>query len=508
MVWCAALLEAIEGCDADNLEAGAHDGGGGFAEEQTRGLLVAAEDGARGVKLVVCRRQTVEVLADAVWREVGEEVFDRLRKAHELARERNLRRVLERNPLRRRQRAHVLARLAEDGGDACVGVEEVDGGVAFEVEHAVEAEGVVGGAVVAEVGVLDRAVPHSLRRRLRLRLAELLHLAALAEGVKGTRLGLVEEVDEPHNLARARAEALPVLAEDDSEPHVGEPPIPCALALALEPTRAPGAVEHRLEVRPLSHVRHVNHPVSLLLKDALPHCGKIGAPVVEAAVALAHDKRCLSALAKDAKRSVVLASDALLLELGENLRDVRVVEALAALLERDPESAVDCIELLATDVADAPPAGTLVAVAALEVHHRRLRALLELRILIEAHLGLLVKGLQVPDPALRSRRLSIPTLLFAILEVFDEHSELRSPVADVIEAQHLDACELEGAAQRIADDGAAQVSDVHLFGDVWRAEVDHRLAHALWCRWPPPARSPHPPLLRQQCAQPLREPIP
>ena len=54
----------------------------------------------------------------------------------------------------------------------------------------------------------------------------------------------------------------------------------------------------------------------------------------------------------------------------------------------------------------------------------------------------------------------------------DQHAELRAPVADVVLADDLVALELDHAAERVADDGAAQVSDVHLLGDV-RARVVH-----------------------------------
>ena len=51
-------------------------------------------------------------------------------------------------------------------------------------------------------------------------------------------------------------------------------------------------------------------------------------------------------------------------------------------------------------------------------------------------------------------------------QVLDEHAEGRAPVADVVLAQHGVAEEAEDAGQRIADQGAAQVADVHLLGHV------------------------------------------
>lgn len=42
----------------------------------------------------------------------------------------------------------------------------------------------------------------------------------------------------------------------------------------------------------------------------------------------------------------------------------------------------------------------------------------------------------------------------------------------MVDTQHFVAHELEDAADRFADYGAAQVAHVHLFGDVGRGEVD------------------------------------
>ena len=54
----------------------------------------------------------------------------------------------------------------------------------------------------------------------------------------------------------------------------------------------------------------------------------------------------------------------------------------------------------------------------------------------------------------------------------DDHPELRAPVADVIVADDVVAEELGDARERVAEDGRADVADVHRLGDVGRAEVD------------------------------------
>jgi hypothetical protein len=53
-----------------------------------------------------------------------------------------------------------------------------------------------------------------------------------------------------------------------------------------------------------------------------------------------------------------------------------------------------------------------------------------------------------------------------VVEVLDQHAELGAPVAEVVLADHVGAEEAQHADQAVTDDGRAQVTDVHLFGDV------------------------------------------
>src|SRR5699024_12867222 len=63
-----------------------------------------------------------------------------------------------------------------------------------------------------------------------------------------------------------------------------------------------------------------------------------------------------------------------------------------------------------------------------------------------------------------------------IEELYDEHAEGGAPVTDVVLADDRVAEEFVGAGQGVADDGGAQVADVHLLGHVRRRVVDgHRL---------------------------------
>jgi len=69
-------------------------------------------------------------------------------------------------------------------------------------------------------------------------------------------------------------------------------------------------------------------------------------------------------------------------------------------------------------------------------------------------------------------------VLAEVDEMFDEHAERSTPVADVVLADHFVTHELEHPHQGVADDRAAQVPDVHLLGHVRSRVVDDHLASA------------------------------
>ena len=58
----------------------------------------------------------------------------------------------------------------------------------------------------------------------------------------------------------------------------------------------------------------------------------------------------------------------------------------------------------------------------------------------------------------------------------DQHSELSSPVTDVIDAEHIEAEEFHESTNGISDNGGAQMSDVHFLRDVGGGKVDESFA--------------------------------
>mmetsp|Transcript_38221 Transcript_38221/g.90273 ORF Transcript_38221/g.90273 Transcript_38221/m.90273 type:complete len:286 (+) Transcript_38221:962-1819(+) len=229
-------------------------------------------------------------------------------------------------------------------------------------------------------------------------------------------------------------------------------------------------------MRGLASVSDVDDALSLLGADAVPDGRQIRRRVQEPAVGLADQERRLVlvfvgwVLEEDDLGALALFEQLGLAQVLAHVREERVVERLPTLLQRHLERVVDGLELLAGCLAQQLPPGERDLVAGLQLHHLLARLVLELLALVEALLGLAVEVNQVPDcqvlqPLIRRKPL--------VLEVGDEHAELRAPVPDVVEAQHIVALELSEAGEAVADDGGAEVPDVHLLGDVRRREVDH-----------------------------------
>ena len=87
----------------------------------------------------------------------------------------------------------------------------------------------------------------------------------------------------------------------------------------------------------------------------------------------------------------------------------------------------------------------------------------------DAHLGLAVESDEVGDIQLL---LPVECLWRHVTQVRDQHAELRAPVAYVVEAQHGVAAQVEDAAEAIADDRRAEMTDMHLLCDVRRRVCD------------------------------------
>ncbi len=116
------------------------------------------------------------------------------------------------------------------------------------------------------------------------------------------------------------------------------------------------------------------------------------------------------------------------------------------------------------DVLELGPQLQAVRVAGLQLDHQAAGAVGEGFGLVEALLGGAVEVLQV-------RQLVTGDGVF--FQVGHQHAELGAPVAHVVLADHGVAEELQDPGHAVANDGGAQVANVHFLGQVGRRHVDH-----------------------------------
>ena len=249
--------------------------------------------------------------------------------------------------------------------------------------------------------------------------------------------------------------------------------------------RLPGGREDHLEVLALSRVGHVQHPVgslsSVLLRHLhpLPDRREVGRGVVVPPVALPHEHGERTAVAvrisleEDGRGPLALHRESHLLQVGHDVGQVRVVKALAPLVETPyAERVVYLLVLLPARRAERLPRRPGLGVARLEPDDALPAPDLEVVVRVEPALGRLVQRHEVAEVDV-PRRLRVERGGVLVPKVLDEHAELRPPVPHVVQPQYVVPLELEQVRQRVPDDGAAEVPHVHLLGDVGTRVVHH-----------------------------------
>mmetsp|Transcript_1931 Transcript_1931/g.2864 ORF Transcript_1931/g.2864 Transcript_1931/m.2864 type:complete len:223 (+) Transcript_1931:480-1148(+) len=188
-------LNPVQRRDAEECEALAHGHSRGLTEEKTAILGVRSKHLAIHIKAVELLGQIVEVVREAVGCQLMEEILERFGELDEVKSQFLLLRIPQRDVMGLSQGPNILAALADDACNTRMGVEKVHGGVALHVEHFIEAELVVGGAVVLQIGVLDGAIAHGGSDGFDLGLIDLF-LGIFATGANGFHaavLGLIEQ---------------------------------------------------------------------------------------------------------------------------------------------------------------------------------------------------------------------------------------------------------------------------------------------------------------------------
>ena len=355
--------------------------------------------------------------------------------------------------------------FAEDAADAGVGVLQVRGGVAVQRQQLVPTENVIALAVGQQVGVFDRAdaddagdfAPRGFGQ----------FRALLRHDFERALLGLVEEVGQLDGLAGAGFEGLAVLAQDGAEPDVGQ------FDFGL---RMPAAEhgEELLEMELLAGIGDIDDLVGAPGLQPMRQGGEVGSGVVEGAVALLNQGgvflQLRDVLEEDRHGAFALAGDALGAQLLDERLQARMVEALAKrVVEFHAQPLVDRVELDARQGDHLAPDAEVLLVAALEFDQFLPGGFERGGIGFALGADLLVEALHLADGVGLQRggvQVALPG--------DQQHAELRAPIAQVIVGDDLVAQQPQRARQAIAQDGRADVADVHGLGHVGRAEIhDH-----------------------------------
>ena len=191
-----------------------------------------------------------------------------------------------------------------------------------------------------------------------------------------------------------------------------------------------------------------------------------------------------------AQRALAHDRDAPLLEHGHRVREHVVVEALAADVvvgQAHPEPCVHLVQVPAGDVDQPLPDGQRVRVPGLQPDQPAPGPLGERRVVVELAPGRLVERVRVGGQQGRLGR-----ILAHVEQVLDQHAERGAPVADVVVPDHPVPGELQDAGDGVADDGGAQVPDVHFLGHVRRGVLHHHRLRGRDRRQPEPGVAEHP----------------
>ena len=200
----------------------------------------------------------------------------------------------------------------------------------------------------------------------------------------------------------------------------------------------------------------------------MPDGCHVGGVVTVAAIRFADDQRRIETVDPQHQRPVVDDGNAALGQVSGHLRQGVVVGRLARQVrvgQQHPEALIGGVEPGEGDRDQLPPDRQGLLVAALQFHHTRAGAGGEVGVLVEVFLGVLVE-------LLRAGEVEGGDVDSCLEDVFDQHPELGAPVTDVVLRDHLVSEGGEDTVEAVADDGGAQVPDVHLLGDVGRRVVD------------------------------------
>ena len=382
----AANLHALQGFQAEQFQTLLERTAGQSGQTQTALLLFGGFGGEDRAVLVEAGEQAcdvVQVAAQHMWGALlGDivEYFTELRQASG--------QILLMGRLQddvALDFLEALAQLAEYAGHSGVGIQQVGCGVAVEVEHQLEVEAVVAGAVLGQVGVLHRADPDHFTNVAQFVFGQA-RILVLDQCV-GTLLGLGQQVDQFYGAAVTCLERAAVSAVHGAEAHVFH------LHWVADEACAARDFEHLVEVQGLALVDEVQGTVGLEDVAAIADGRQVGGGIEVAAIGLLHDHRqrlafgILEFIEEHALGALILDQQALGLEVGDHVGQVAVVGAFAHHVghgQLDVEQLVGLLAVGQGDVLEAGPQGHALRVAGLQLDHQATGAGGEFLGLVEA----------------------------------------------------------------------------------------------------------------------------
>ncbi len=281
----------------------------------------------------------------------------------------------------------------------------------------------------------------------------------LLDDVERAAFGFVEEEVEFDGGAGAGGEQALGQAHE-AEPDVAQAGLDAGFARNSE---------ELAEVKLLAFVGDVDDGVGLEFFDAGEDGGEVGGGVVVAAVGFAHDAGGQLVVVEEGDESAfALANEAEILEFGDHAGEGVVVVGLAAdEFKADAEAVVDAVEFGEREVYEGLPEGAVVGVAGLEFDEFKAGLVLPFGVVVALLVGEDIDALEfVNGGGVESGGVE------EVAVAHDEDAELGAPVAEMVVADDAIAEGAVDALEGIADDGRADVGDVHGFGDVGGGVVE------------------------------------
>jgi hypothetical protein len=194
----------------------------------------------------------------------------------------------------------------------------------------------------------------------------------------------------------------------------------------------------------------------------------ISSVVVKSTIGFLNNKRYFLLGYKNANGSIVLNSEFLFEELINKRTEHGVIERLSKFFKLNVKTRVDLVELNTRDSAEHFPSSTAVLVSSLELDNVFTSTELEVRLIIVAFFRVLVEGLEICNI-----RHLLDEVREGIIKLSNEHTELSSPVTHVVVTKDVQSLELENTTHAITLNSRTQVTDMHVFSNIWRRKINN-----------------------------------